>query len=123
MLCYVRQVLSFSALNSIPSMLLGNAAPFAFKYTAGNLLSLGSTTFLVGPVRQCRDMFTPERWLASLVYAVSLLGTLASVVYLKLQLATLLCVVVQFTALTWYLLSYVPYGQQCLKRALRRLMA
>ena len=68
-------------------------------------------------------MFTPERWLASLVYAVSLLGTLASVLYLKLQFVTLLCVVVQFSALTWYLLSYVPYGQQCLMRALRRLMA
>ena len=66
-------------------------------------------------------MFTPERWLASLVYAVSLFGTLASVLYLKLQFVTLLCVVVQFSALTWYLLSYVPYGQQCLKSLLKRL--
>ena len=37
-----------------PSQLfLGNPTPFAFKYTLGNLLSLGSTTFLVGPKRQC----------------------------------------------------------------------
>ena len=116
-------MLSFSALNSLPSLLLGNATPFAFKYTFGNLLSLGATTFLVGPVKQLKDMFTPERATASLVYAITLVGTLASVFYLKVQLVTLALVCMQFCALTWYFLSYVPYGQQCLRRAVRRLMS
>jgi len=34
-------VISLSALNSLGSLLLGNAAPFAFKYTLGNLLQIG----------------------------------------------------------------------------------
>ena len=45
-------LLSLSALSSLPSLLIGNPAPFAFKYTFGNLLSLASSSFLVGPAKQ-----------------------------------------------------------------------
>ena len=48
-------------------------------------------------------------------------GTLLSVFVLKWQLISFGFVVIQFAALTWYMLSYVPYGQQCLKGAIRRL--
>ena len=113
-------LLSMSALGSLPSLLLGNPAPFAFKYTFGNLLSLGSSSFLVGPEKQCRDMSAPERRTASLVYVVTLIGTLTCVFVLKAQFLSFCFVVVQFAALTWYMLSYVPYGQQCLKRLLAR---
>ena len=114
-------LLSLSALGSLPSLLLGNPAPFAFKYTFGNLLSLGSSSFVVGPQKQIRDMMSPERRTASLIYVVSLIGTLSCVFVLKVQLLSFAFVVVQFTALTWYMLSYVPYGQQCLKRLVTRL--
>uniref|UniRef100_A0A7S4EZ87 Vesicle transport protein n=1 Tax=Chrysotila carterae TaxID=13221 RepID=A0A7S4EZ87_CHRCT len=43
-------ILSLSALSSLPGLLIGNPAPFAFKYTAGNLLSIGSSSFLVRAV-------------------------------------------------------------------------
>ena len=47
-ICFVfGGLLSFSALNSLPSLLLGNPAPFAFKYTFGNLLSVCSASFVV----------------------------------------------------------------------------
>ena len=114
-------LLSLSALGSLPSLLLGNPAPFAFKYTFGNLLSLGSSSFVVGPQKQIRDMLSPERRTASLIYVVSLFGTLLCVFALKMQLLSFAFVVVQFAALTWYMLSYVPYGQQCLKRLVARL--
>ena len=39
------------AMMKIPRLLLGDPKPFAAAYTLGNLLSLCSTTFLVGPVR------------------------------------------------------------------------
>lgn len=97
------------------------AAPFAFKYTFGNLLSLGSGAFLVGPQKQCRDMLQPERRTASFVYIVTLFGTLGCVFVLKQQLLSFFFVVVQFAALTWYMLSYVPYGQTCLKKLLARM--
>ena len=114
-------LLSLSALGSLPSLLLGNPAPFAFKYTFGNLLSLGSSSFLVGPSKQLRDMLAPERRKASLLYLGSLFGTLTSVFVLKWQIVSFAFVVLQFCALTWYMLSYVPYGQVCLKRVLKLL--
>ena len=113
-------LLSLSALSSIGSIFRGNPTPFAVKYTLGNLLSIGSSSFLVGPAQQCRDMLTPERRIASLVYVCTLAGTLVSVFVVKIQMLSLVCVVAQFSALTWYMLSYIPYGQQCARRVLRR---
>lgn len=40
-------LLSLSALSSLGGIFLGNPAPFAVKYTLGNLLSIGSSSFLV----------------------------------------------------------------------------
>ena len=66
-------------------------------------------------------MLQAERRTASLLYLASLAGTLLSVFVLKWQLISFGFVVIQFCALTWYMLSYVPYGQQCLKSLLKRL--
>ena len=41
---------------------------------------------------------------------------------LKIQLISFGLVIVQFCALSWYHLSYVPYGQQCVKRLIQRMM-
>ncbi|EOD09736.1 hypothetical protein EMIHUDRAFT_47231, partial [Emiliania huxleyi CCMP1516] len=54
----------------------GNPVPFALKYTLGNILSLGASSFLVGPARQCRTMFAKERRAASLAYLLTLAGSL-----------------------------------------------
>jgi len=116
-------MLSLSALNSLPSLLLGNPAPFAFKYTFGNLFSICSSSFLHGPVKQIQDMGAPERRTAALVYVTSLVGTLLSVFVLRIQIISFLFILVQFAALTWYMLSYLPYGQQFFKRCLTRLMS
>uniref|UniRef100_A0A7S0LDK2 Vesicle transport protein n=1 Tax=Coccolithus braarudii TaxID=221442 RepID=A0A7S0LDK2_9EUKA len=114
-------IMTLSALSSLGGLLIGNAGPFAFKYTVGNLLSIGSSSFLVGPQKQCRDMLAPERATASLIYIVTLFLTLWSCFYLKVQILTFLFIVMQFCALTWYMLSYVPYGQQCVRRMLKRM--
>lgn len=115
-------LLSLSALSSLGAIFLGNPAPFAVKYTLGNLLSIGASSFLVGPAKQCRDMLAPERAAASLIYILTLLGTLLCVFVLKVQLLSLVCVIAQFAALTWYMLSYIPYGQQCAKRLAGRFL-
>ena len=115
-------ILSLGSLTSIAKLLLGNPLPFAFKYTLGNLLSLGATSFIVGPARQCRDMLAPQRRLASLTYFATLIGTLLSVFVLRSGLHSLLFIVLQFLALTWYLLSYIPYGQTAAKSCVRRLL-
>eukprot|EP00316_Scyphosphaera_apsteinii_P015671 CAMPEP_0119301070 /NCGR_PEP_ID=MMETSP1333-20130426/2916_1 /TAXON_ID=418940 /ORGANISM="Scyphosphaera apsteinii, Strain RCC1455" /LENGTH=400 /DNA_ID=CAMNT_0007303043 /DNA_START=119 /DNA_END=1321 /DNA_ORIENTATION=- len=109
-------LLSLLSFSSFTRLLLGNPAPFAFKYTIGNLLSLGATTFLVGPARQCRDMLSPQRRFISLLYLGTLVGTLVSVFLLKIAILSLLFILLQFAALTWYMLSYIPYGHTLAKK-------
>ena len=114
--------LSLTSLGSLAQLILGNPIPFATKYTLGNLLSLGAAAFLVGPSRQCRGMFAPQRRTASLLYLGSMTGTLLTVFYLKGALLALVFIVLQFLALTWYMLSYIPYGQAAARRLSRRIL-
>ena len=41
-------------------------------------------------------------------------------IFLFCLLLTLLCILLQFAALTWYTLSYIPFGQATVKRLGRR---
>ena len=49
---------------------------FGITYSFGNLLSLGSTGFLVGPGRQLRNMFKAHRAIATLIFFAMLGMTL-----------------------------------------------
>lgn len=53
----------------------GHIATFAVIYTLGNIVSLCSTGFLIGPKRQCRQMFQSNRIHATLVYIAMMLAT------------------------------------------------
>ena len=50
---------------------------FAVLYTIGNIIALFSTAFLFGPMRQVKNMFHSKRALATVIYLVTLGGTLA----------------------------------------------
>ena len=65
----------------------------------------------MGPARQARGMLAPSRRVASLVYGASLVSTLLSTLLLRRASLSLLFILLQMLALTWYTLSYVPYGQ------------
>lgn len=68
-------------------------------------------------------MLQPERRTASLLYLTALAGTLISVFFLKWQIVSFVFVVLQFGALWWYMLSYLPVQmQQCVKRLAARLV-
>ena len=69
-------LLSLTSLSSFGAVLLGNPAPFAFKYTVGNVLSLCSYCFLVGPANQCSGMFAKSRWFITVSYLASFGATL-----------------------------------------------
>ncbi|NXX86267.1 SFT2B protein, partial [Urocolius indicus] len=45
---------------------------FAVFYTLGNIASIGSTLFLMGPVKQLKRMFEPTRLIATTVMLVSI---------------------------------------------------
>eukprot|EP00003_Mantamonas_plastica_P027034 TRINITY_DN5697_c0_g1_i2.p3 TRINITY_DN5697_c0_g1~~TRINITY_DN5697_c0_g1_i2.p3 ORF type:complete len:156 (-),score=27.37 TRINITY_DN5697_c0_g1_i2:655-1122(-) len=85
---------------------------FAILYTIGNILALGSTMFIVGPWRQFKNMTKKNRLIASGIYVLALAGTLwAALKPDPSVILVILMVVIQFCALIWYCLSYVPGGR------------
>lgn len=68
--------LSIASFTSFSRLVSGNPTPFAVKYTIGNLISLASSAFLVGPAKQLRQMTHPTRWVSALVYVLAMFATL-----------------------------------------------
>ncbi|GAU97583.1 hypothetical protein RvY_08857 [Ramazzottius varieornatus] len=88
---------------------------FAIFYTVGNLISLASTCFLMGPWKQLKKMFAETRWIATLVMIAMFVLTLMAALWWKnFALAIVFCVL-QFMAMTWYSLSYIPYARDAAK--------
>jgi Got1/Sft2-like family len=112
-------LLSFGSFFRIFALLFhGNPYPLVVNCTLGNLLALGGSCFWAGPRQQREKMWQPQRRTASLAYVASLMGTLLLVV-LPLPgpkaLLLILCLVVQYVAVTWYCLSYIPYAQETIR--------
>lgn len=116
---------------------------FSIMYTLGNVIALFSTAFLFGPCRQLKNMFARTRIIATFIYLAALVGTL--VVAIKVRHPTappsrasphsttslrlpasqtesvigVLCMIaVQFLALVWYTISYIPYARDLVWRML-----
>ncbi|CAH8602499.1 unnamed protein product [Schistosoma bovis] len=88
---------------------------FALFYTLGNICSLGSTIFLMGPVNQLKRMFQETRIFAAVIMLVCLVLTIVFAL-LGLRLLCLIFCILQSLALTWYSLSYIPYARDAVKR-------
>ncbi|TYZ64906.1 hypothetical protein PybrP1_001129 [[Pythium] brassicae (nom. inval.)] len=106
----------------------GNLASFAVLYSLGSLCVLGATMFLVGPKRQLRHMLRRYRWAITVVYLFLIALTL--VVALNEQLGkpervllTFVLVVLQFLAVAWYSLSYVPFARKAMAKGLSKCCA
>ncbi|XP_015252681.1 PREDICTED: vesicle transport protein SFT2B [Cyprinodon variegatus] len=84
---------------------------FAVLYTIGNLCALASTMFLVGPLRQLKNMCAKVRALATAIMLICLVLTLCAAFWWKNNGLALLFCVLQFLAFTWYGLSYVPFAR------------
>ncbi|XP_029640207.1 vesicle transport protein SFT2B isoform X2 [Octopus sinensis] len=89
---------------------------FAVFYTLGNILSLSSTCFLMGPMNQLKKMFAKTRIIATIVVLLMFILTLVAAFALKKPGLALLCVILQSLALTWYSLSYIPYARDAVKK-------
>ncbi len=98
-------------------MNIAKPTSFAILYSLGNITSLLSTGFMVGFRRQCRYAFERKRIVATLIYLVALVATLATALSYQGSGATALCIlliVIQFCALVWYTASYIPFAQQAI---------
>ncbi|XP_042161548.1 vesicle transport protein SFT2A isoform X2 [Oncorhynchus tshawytscha] len=97
-ICFVSGILC-SILGTALLFLPNGTKLFAVFYTLGNLAALSSTCFLMGPVKQLKRMFEPTRLIATCV-----------VLWQKKGLAIIFCIL-QFLAMTWYSISYIPFAR------------
>ncbi|OQS00926.1 hypothetical protein ACHHYP_02138 [Achlya hypogyna] len=124
LLCFLLgMVLSLGSTVRLAQLVHGRPAPFAVCYTLGNVLSLGCTMFFVGPVSQCQSMFHAKRRYSAATYVVFIGVTLALCFSPNVPHRAglvVLSVLIQFCALWWYTLSYIPYARAAVKGVARK---
>ncbi|PIA55285.1 hypothetical protein AQUCO_00800182v1 [Aquilegia coerulea] len=69
------------------------------------------TAFLIGPKRQVTMMLDPVRIYATAIYLASIIIALFCALYVHNKLLTLLAIMLEFGALIWYSLSYIPFAR------------
>ncbi|XP_029434344.1 vesicle transport protein SFT2B [Rhinatrema bivittatum] len=89
---------------------------FAVFYTLGNVASLGSTIFLMGPLKQLKRMFEPTRLIATIVMLLCLALTLCAAFWWHNKGLALVFCLLQFFAMTWYSLSFIPFARDAVKK-------
>ena len=102
-----------SSISQLLTLALGGQKWFAIWYTCGNIVCLSSTFFLMGPKKQCDNMMKPQRKMTSLVLFLSMGACLIMAFSDISKLIILLAIAIQFMALLWYVLSYIPGAQKC----------
>mmetsp|Transcript_2409 Transcript_2409/g.7651 ORF Transcript_2409/g.7651 Transcript_2409/m.7651 type:complete len:194 (-) Transcript_2409:44-625(-) len=121
MACFAIAFVAGVACCVMASLVVFSPHLFAKYYSLGSLLLLGSTFFLIGPVAQLKSMFHPSRYIASILYLGTLIGTLYAASVSNILL-TMVLVVVQICAALWYVASYIPYAQDCLWGTAQRVL-
>ena len=111
----IGMVLEFGAFVRFLQAAGGNPAPFAIFYTLGNIIAICGSFFLSGPRKQCKSMCDKTRRFTVFIFFAAMFLTLF-VAFSKWMpvrpLLIVVLVVIQSLALTWYLLSYIPFARQ-----------
>eukprot|EP00160_Parvularia_atlantis_P001600 Unigene11287_Nuclearia_a/m.34481 Unigene11287_Nuclearia_a/g.34481 ORF Unigene11287_Nuclearia_a/g.34481 Unigene11287_Nuclearia_a/m.34481 type:complete len:186 (-) Unigene11287_Nuclearia_a:226-783(-) len=92
---------------SVLALFMFNFVGFGILYSFGSVCSLLCTGFLVGPMTQLRWMFKERRVLATLAYVGMIILTFVVAFVLSNFILVLLCVILQFCALAWYIYTYI----------------
>ncbi|XP_015174657.1 PREDICTED: vesicle transport protein SFT2A isoform X2 [Polistes dominula] len=114
-ICFVIGILC-SFLGSFALFLRRGLTIFAIFYTLGNIISLASTCFLMGPINQLKKMFAATRIIATIVVFISIGMTLFAALHLNNPGLALIFIIIQSIAMTWYSLSYIPYARDAVKK-------
>ena len=101
-----------SSISQLLTLALGGQRWFAIWYTCGNIVCLSSTFFLMGPKKQCENMMKPQRKCTSLILFLSMTACLFMAFAGVSKLIILVAIAIQFMALIWYVLSYIPGAQK-----------
>ncbi|XP_030012226.1 vesicle transport protein SFT2A [Sphaeramia orbicularis] len=114
-ICFAAGILC-SILGTALLFLPGGIKLFAVFYTLGNIAALSSTCFLMGPLKQLKRMFEPTRLIATIVMLLCLVLTLCAAFWWnKRGLAIIFCIL-QFLAMTWYSISYIPFARDAVMK-------
>nr|XP_006825461.1 PREDICTED: vesicle transport protein SFT2B-like [Saccoglossus kowalevskii] len=96
---------------------------FSIFYTLGNIVAMLSTCFLMGPLRQLKNMFSEKRIIATIVVIITFVLTLCAGLWWGIPVLALVFCILQFLALTWYALSYIPFARDAVKKCFGSCMA
>lgn len=93
----------------------GDAVPFAIAYTLDNVVAILGSMFMAGPCAQLKTMCAPKRRVSFTIYIIALGLTLffafATQVPDGARFGCILAsLFIQWLALMWYTLSYVPFA-------------
>ncbi|XP_055827536.1 uncharacterized protein LOC129895795 isoform X1 [Solanum dulcamara] len=94
---------------------------FALLFTFGNMLAIGSTAFLVGPMQQLSMMMDPVRFYATSIYVGCVVLALICALLIHSKILTLLAIICEICALIWYSLSYIPFARRMVSNVTIRL--
>jgi uncharacterized membrane protein HdeD (DUF308 family) len=100
-----------SSLLGVITLFVGKYVSFSVMYSIGNIALLAGTMFIIGPMSQFKNMFSKYRYIATIVFLLSLIGTFVVAFAFHNALLSLICVIIQSCAYTWYVLSYIPFGR------------
>jgi hypothetical protein len=109
--CLIGIIMMIGSIYQLYTLSFGGQRFFAIWYTLGNIVALSSTFFLMGPKKQCENMMNKIRFKASLLLISSIICCFIFGVFGFNKILVILSVFVQFFALIWYVLSYIPMGR------------
>jgi drug/metabolite transporter (DMT)-like permease len=114
-ICFALGIIT-SLLGTFLLFLPGGLIAFAILYTLGNILAICSTFFLMGPINQLKRMFALTRLIATIIVIICLALTLCAALWWHLTGLAILFCILQFLAMTWYGLSYIPFARDAVKK-------
>ena len=77
----------------------------------------------MGPMKQLSAMFAKTRVIATIVMISALLLTLCSAFWWRKNVLALMFVVIQFCAMTWYCISFIPYARDAVCGCVDKIIA
>jgi uncharacterized membrane protein len=92
-----------------------NYVQFGIFITLSNCTAISGSLFLAGPQKQAKKMFEETRWIATSVYLFSMIMTLVAAFAIKEGWVVIIFCLIQYCAMIWYGLSYIPYARTMVK--------
>eukprot|EP00755_Sulcionema_specki_P017603 Sspe_Gene.64787::Locus_38382_Transcript_1_1_Confidence_1.000_Length_596::g.64787::m.64787 len=93
-----------------------NFGQFGLFCSFANIISVAGSCFLVGPLKQVKRMFEEKRLEATVIFVVSMIWTIIAALWLEEVAIVILMCIVQYLAMIWYGLSYIPFARDVVKK-------